>query len=89
MTTVLLIGERLRRCCDREWVEVDSDDGGVVGDGAGAGGVVSAAASLTLDNNNVNVNRKSNPLAGLKDTLPNELWLEILGMARENTNGPS
>ena len=83
--TVLLIGERLRRCCDREWVEVDGDDGGVVDDGAGAGGVVSAAASLTLDPNNANVNSKSNPLAGLKDTLPNEMWLEILGMAREKT----
>lgn len=66
---VLLIGERLRRCCD----------------GAGAGGVMSTAAILTLDPNNANVNSKSNPLAGLKDTLPNEMWLEILGMAREKT----
>ena len=82
---VLLIGERLRRCCDREWVAVGGDDGGVVGDGAGAGGVVSTAAILTLDPNNANVNSKSNPLAGLKDTLPNEMWLEILGMAREKT----
>ena len=56
--TVLLIGERLRRCCDREWDEVEM-----------------------------------NPLAGLEDTLPNEVWLEILGMASQELsllhNGPS
>ena len=88
--TVLLIGERLRRCCDREWVAVDGEGGGVGGDGAGAGGVVSAVASLTLDHKNSNVNANvyatvnsnssSSPLAGLGDTLPTEVWLEILGM---------
>ena len=72
--TVLLVGERLRRRCDQTWAEVDDPHP-----------VASAAAGLTLDCNNacnatVTATDTTDPLAGLEETLPTELWLEVLGM---------
>jgi hypothetical protein len=70
--TVLLVGERLQRCCDRKWDEVEEDEARKT-PLFPCSAQPTAPASLTLD---------GTPLAGLEYTLPNELWLEILGMAR-------
>jgi hypothetical protein len=85
VTTVLLVGERLQRDCDRTW---DEKEGRWEDEEARAAAALATLAPDLVSPSALHPNLAPfntvycNPLAGLEYALPDELWLVILGMCR-------